>query len=155
MNTTTQSSGPYELGYTLIEVLTVISIISIVSAIAVPQLSRPSDRSQLERNARDIANALRMTRAASITRNTPMVLSIDVENRTIQSLALRTRHLSQPLKIEMTIAEPERSGPNTGDFRFFPDGSSTGGSLRLALNDHRKSVCVHWLTGQPRVAEAC
>jgi general secretion pathway protein H len=45
--------------------------------------------------------------------------------------------------------------PSRGAFLFFPDGSSTGGDIRLELAGREARVCVSWLTGQAQEGTQC
>jgi general secretion pathway protein H len=40
-----------------------------------------------------------------------------------------------------------------GTVTFFPDGTSTGGTITLSQGTHRYYVAVDWLTGQVDVGE--
>ena len=40
------------------------------------------------------------------------------------------------------------TGENAGGIRFFPDGSSTGGSVLLSVDERKWYVTVGWLTGE-------
>ena len=53
------------------------------------------------------------------------------------------------------IAAPERETQARGAFRFFPDGSSTGVDVRLALAGREAKICVDWFTGRARLAADC
>ncbi len=137
-------------GFTLLEMLIVIAILGLVGTIAIPALLRPSDRLQLQASTRDIVNALRLTRAAAIARSTPMTLVIDLDKGALESPVVPARTFVKGLEARLKIAEPERVSPSRGGFRFFADGSSTGGEISLALKGLTAKVCVHWLTGQAR-----
>lgn len=147
--------GLADAGYTLIEMLVVLAIIALVSAVVLPSLTRPSENLRLQTAAREIVGALRLTRTTAIARNTAMVMEIDVEQRTFQSPAVSLRKFASDVTAQLKIAEPERTTKSTGGFRFFPDGSSTGGDLVLALHGKQTTICVHWLTGEPRLATSC
>jgi len=142
-------------GFTLLELLVVLAILVLVAAVALPRLTGPSDGVRLQSAVRDLLGALRLTRAAAITRNVEMALVIDVEQRTLQSPVVPSRRFEADIASQMKIAETERATPSRGGFRFFPDGSSTGGDIRLRLGGREMRICVHWLTGQARQDEAC
>jgi general secretion pathway protein H len=56
---------------------------------------------------------------------------------------------------QLKIAEPERQTPSRGGFRFFADGSSTGGDVLLRLGSREARICVNWLTGEAQDGRAC
>jgi general secretion pathway protein H len=142
-------------GFTLLEMLVVIVILALATAVAMPILARPSDGVRLQATARDLINALRLTRAMAIARNAEVALTIDVDKRTFASAAVRTQSFGPDIAAELTFAEPERAARSTGGFRFFPDGSSSGGDVRLRLRGSEAKICVNWLTGEAQLGERC
>jgi general secretion pathway protein H len=141
-------------GFTLVELLVVMAILALAAGMAMPMLTKPSDPVRLAASARDLIAALRVSRAAAIARNAEVVLMIDVERRTFESAVVPRRSLGADIAARLTFAEPERQGRSGGGFRFFPDGSVTGGAVRLALNGREARICVDWLTGEAR-QEGC
>jgi general secretion pathway protein H len=141
-------------GFSLIEMLAVLAIIALATALAMPLAMGPSDALRLDAAGRDLVAALRLTRAAAIARNADSELTIDVDRRTFESPAVPTRPLPPDLRVKLKIAEPERAH-SQGSFRFFPDGSSTGGDVVLALHGKELKICVDWLSGIPRQAANC
>lgn len=142
-------------GFTVVEVLVVVAILAVVAAITIPAITRPSDRFVLRETMSNITSALRLTRSAAIRSNIEQVFVVDVNERRYGSAAVRRRSYSREVSLAFTVAEPERASPSRGGIRFFPDGSSTGGELTLAINGQQAKICVHWLTGRPIQASAC
>lgn len=142
-------------GFTLLELLLVLSILALVTAIALPVLSSPSDGLRLRTTAAEFAASLRLARAAAIARNGPVTVVIDVDRRTIEAEGFPKQHFSSDIAVQLTIAEPERAAPSRGGFRFFADGSSTGGDIVLRLRGMELRLCVDWLTGKARQGEGC
>jgi len=141
-------------GFSLIEMLAALAIVALATALAMPLAMRPSDALRLDAAAQDLVAALRLTRAAAIARNADAALTIDVERRTFASPAVPARALPADLSVKLKIAEPERAR-SQGGFRFFPDGSSTGGDMLLALRGKEVKICVDWLTCIARRAASC
>ena len=117
------------------------------STVVLPFATRPSDGFRLAAAARDLSAALRITRSAAIARHREMVLDIDVARRTFGSPAVRERSIAADIAIALTFAGVEQAARTRGGFRFFPDGSSTGGDVTLRLADRTAAICVDWLTG--------
>ncbi|MGJ5180686.1 pilus assembly FimT family protein [Bradyrhizobium oligotrophicum] len=142
-------------GFTLVEMLAVLAILALTASAAVPLLSRGAGSVSLDAAASEIASALRATRAAAILQNRVMTLRIDVDRRSFGSEVVPPRAFTTGLQAKLTYAAATRSGAADGGFRFFPDGSSTGGDLSLELNGRRQRLCVEWLMGTVRIAGTC
>jgi general secretion pathway protein H len=135
--------------------LLVVAILALATAVAMSILARPSDGVRVQATARDLINALRLTRAMAIARNTEVALAIDVDKRTFASPAIRTQAFGSEIAAELTFAGPEQRTQSTGGFRFFADGSSTGGAVHLRLRSSAAKICVNWLTGEAQLGERC
>jgi general secretion pathway protein H len=150
-----QSLHSAAAGFTLLEMLIVVALLALATAVAMPTFMRPSDGVQLQATTRKLVNALRLTRAMAIARNAEIALTIDVDKRTFSSAAIRPQSFSPDMAAELTFAEPERTTRSTGGFRFFPDGSSSGGDVRLRLHGREARICVNWLTGEAQLGQHC
>jgi general secretion pathway protein H len=126
-----------------------------VAVVAMPHLAKPSDSVRLQATAREIGTALWLTRSMAIGRGIEAVLVIDVDRHSFQSPAVSSKSFASDIAAELTVAEPERLAASRGGFRFFPDGSSTGGDVRLRIGDKEARICVHWITGQPKQGATC
>jgi general secretion pathway protein H len=144
-----------EAGFTLVEMLVVVAIIALVASVALPMLGRPSEKLRLRAVADGAIAALRLTREAAIVRHIETVLMIDVDRHTLQSAVVPLRRFAPDVVAKLQFAAPEQAGQAAGGFRFFPDGSSTGGTLTLSLHDQREVICVLWLTGEARQPPHC
>jgi len=141
-------------GFSLIEMLAALAVIALTTALVMPLALRLSDALRLDAAAEELVAALRLTRAAAIAHNTDAALTVDLERRMFSSPAVPGRSLPADLAVKLTIAEPERAR-SRGGFRFFPDGSSTGGDMLLALRGREAKICVDWLSGIAGRAASC
>src|SRR5215470_2274338 len=142
-------------GFTLLEMLVVLTILGLLVAVAMPFLPAPSESLRLRTTARELTSALRFTRASAITRGSELTLAVDVERRTFESPVVPLRSFGRDILVQMNVAAPERSTPSRGGFRFFADGSSTGGELTLRLRAMEERICVNWLTGEAYQGKNC
>ena len=103
----------------------------------------------LRKSAREVAASLRHARSVAILRQTPMTWSMDTGNKTFWSGSDQSqrRELHASITPKLNTAASEVSGA-TGSIRFFPDGSSTGGSVELEANEQSFKVNVEWITGR-------
>jgi general secretion pathway protein H len=147
--------GDLEAGFTLIEMLLVLTILALTTTMIVPLVSGGSEGARLQMAASDLASAFRLTRSAAITRNRDMSLMIDVNKRTFNSAVVSQRAFAPDIDAKLTFAAGLGSGTTDGGFRFFPDGSSTGGDVTLSLRGKQTRLCVDWLTGVVGQDQAC
>jgi general secretion pathway protein H len=84
-----------------------------------------------------------------------MALMIDADQRTMESPAIPRKALAPDIVVKLTIAKPEQVTPSRGGFRFFPDGSSTGGDLTLTMRERKARICVNWMTGLAQQGTSC
>jgi general secretion pathway protein H len=142
-------------GFTLLEMLVALAILGLLAALTLPILVKPSDGFRLRTAANDLITALRLARTGAILRQAEMVVVIDLEQRTMESPMMPMKRLPPDIAADMRIAAPERATASRGGFRFFPDGSSTGGDVRLRAGGREARICVSWLTGQAREGGEC
>jgi len=144
-----------EAGFSLVEMLAVLTILALSVSFAMPLLSGKSDGLRLETASSELAGAIRATRSAAIVSNKTMTLLIDVDRRTFESAAVSQRSFAPDMEAKLTFASGIRSAFSDGGFRFFPDGSSTGGDVTLSLHGKQTKLCVDWLTGGVHQQVSC
>jgi general secretion pathway protein H len=133
------------------ELLVVLAVLGLVLALAVPSLGRSLPGFALRSDVRTVASALKEARAAAIGQNRETTLILDVEQRTLRLGERAMVKLNPKVAISIEGAAPEAS--EVAGISFFPDGSSTGGRVTLALGERKQHVVVDWLTGTISVAE--
>lgn len=155
MNTNAQAKRSLKAGFTLIEMLVVVTMLALVATIFVPLFSRNLDGLRLRTTSNELTAALQVTRSAAILQNAEMTLAIDVDRRIFQSAAVSQQLFARDIDAKLTFASEVSSTRSDGGFRFFPDGSSTGGTVILSLHGREERLCVDWLTGEIRQGRVC
>ena len=141
-------------GFTLLEMLVVLMIAGLLLAVTPPLISNAIPGGQLKSTARSLVSALRQTRSLAISEAAPRRLTVDLEAREVRiSGRARTIDIPSKIDVELTVAESQRSGEHMAAVSFFPDGSSTGGRIRLGRADIHYQVDVDWLTGRVSLLE--
>ena len=141
-------------GFTLIELVVVLAIMALVFIIAAPHIGFVLPRTELRSGAREVAAALREARSRAILSNTDVVFSIDVEGRRYSISGDKNAHpLSRNVDLLLYTAQQERLGQASGNIRFFPDGTSTGGHVVLSGDNASYKVTVDWLTGRVEIQD--
>lgn len=136
-------------GFTLIELIVVLVIMVIAAGLVGPNFLRGISSLQLKSATRDIASALRYSRAHAIFTADEAEFHLDVE-KNVYRVSGKTKEFELPdaIRLKLIAAESEISSDEEGTIRFFPDGSSTGGRVTLEIDERKRQVDVNWLTGQ-------
>jgi general secretion pathway protein H len=141
-------------GFTLIEVIVTLAILGL-SLVLVAGYKPPwSSGLGVKGTAAQLAAGLRLARSEAILRNRSVAFDLDVIGHRYRIEPGIERLLPANLTIELLTIAGEARGPGTGDIRFNPDGSSTGGRIVLAGGQRKIAVGVDWLTGRVSVADA-
>ena len=111
-------------------------------------ISRSVGGAELRNEVREIIAGLRHTRGQAIIKRSEKVFRADADKLTWQAAGREAQKLPEGLDITLTTARSEMTGENAGGIRFFPDGSSTGGSVLLSVDERKWYVTVGWLTGE-------
>lgn len=141
-------------GFTLLEILIVLVIGVLLVALVPPLLSGMSGATELRGAARQLAAGLRNARNEAVTRQQEAVLTLDLERRRFGVTGdPREIALPESVALKLYTAQSELLDSATGGIRFFPDGSSTGGSITVSGPKLAYRVNVDWLTGAVAIVE--
>ncbi|HVB18126.1 MAG TPA: GspH/FimT family pseudopilin [Stellaceae bacterium] len=139
-------------GFTLIEMLVVVAIMAVSLVLIVGYKPPWSQGFDIETTAAELAGELRLVRSEAIAENRAVALQIDLAHHLYRAGTAPPRPLPAGLAIQLLTIAGEQQGKRSGDIRFNPDGSSTGGRIVLAYGPRRVAVGVDWLTGRVSVA---
>jgi general secretion pathway protein H len=130
-------------GFTIAEMLVVLAIMALLALAVWPDLSsnRQSDIAEAETV---ILKALRLARAEAIGENHETLVEIDVN-----SLSVNSEKLPSHIALKVLYAGDAPRG-GIAAFRFFPDGTSTGGEVAIKSASATRVIAVNWLTGGAR-----
>lgn len=138
-------------GFSLLEVLVVLVIFGLASALVMPALNR-SLEPNLANTARDLLLQLRQVRSEAVLGQSPRIFWVDPVAREYQVAGREVVEL--PDFFEMDVLSAEIQGASgRGGFVFYPDGSSSGGSLTLRQGARELVIEVDWLTGHVALRE--
>jgi general secretion pathway protein H len=128
-------------GFTLIEILVVLVIFGLCLGIVAGFVPRRNTRLELANAAEALAGALRLARAHAISTGAPVGFALAPDGR-----GYMVDGAARILPADISIAA-------TGPIRFAPDGSASGGAVRLATPGRALAVQVDWLTGRVTLAD--
>jgi general secretion pathway protein H len=141
-------------GFTLLEVLVVLALLAMTYALIPPMINIGGSTTELKAASRQVAAGLRNARSQAIVSRSETTLTMDVEARNFR-LTGNSKLYKLPHQAEIGIftAQGEVMGGNIAAIRFYPDGSSTGGRVTLAMGARKYDVDVDWLTGQVEILD--
>ena len=140
-------------GFSLIELLVALAVMGFVLALVVGYRAPWSSGLNLEGTAAELASGLRLARSQAIADNHPVAFALDLAGRRYRVGGDAPRVLPPKLAIGLLTVNGETRSAVSGDIRFNPDGSSTGGRITLADGSRHVAVGVDWLTGRVTVAD--
>ena len=135
-------------GFTLVEMLVVLVIAALAMALVGTSISRSISGAEMRTAARKVAASLRYTRTHAILTKSEQVFLVDTEKHSFQAADRQQETLPKGMNVELNTARSELTSETAGGIRFYPDGGSTGGNVRLEANGRVYQVNVAWLTGE-------
>jgi general secretion pathway protein H len=142
-----------EAGFTLIEIIVVLAVVGFALVLIVGYKPPWSSTLGVRGAAAEVASSLRLARSEAILRNRSVAFEIDLASRRFRAGSGAVRQLPPQLSIALLTVQGERRDVSTGDIRFNPDGSSTGGRISLADGARKMAVGVEWLSGRVSIAD--
>jgi general secretion pathway protein H len=141
-------------GFTLIEIMAVLILIALLLGLASMGFSQTINAARVRAAGKDLVAALRYTRGQAIVSGEEQALELNVETNTYTAPERPEKELPGTMELRLVTAAEEQTSEATGRIRFYPDGSSTGGKVRLISGEREWQVQVAWLTGEVRLREA-
>lgn len=135
-------------GFTLIELLVVLAIIGFMAALVPPTFQRLAPGLGTKAAAREFAAVFREARSIAIRENRVTTVTIEAGTGTYR---LDGRAASETGDTEVRFGPDTLAPGTTSTVRFFPDGSSTGGSVFVANKTSEYEIVVDWLTGHVEI----
>lgn len=142
-----------EAGFTLLELIVVLAIVAAATLLALPSAERSRRGLTVATTAAELAATLNAARAEAVRSNREQRVTIDLAGRRFHVEGLGTGHtLPREIGVTYTVPAGEQADAGLAFFRFRPDGSSSGGEIRLATARQSARLEVDWLTGRTRIA---
>lgn len=144
-------------GFTLLETVIVVIVLGLMLTILAGFVPHRPDRLELANAANMVAGTLRLARARAIASGRPVMVQL-VGGQLVAGQAATAPgggpvtavdSVPRTLPGAVTLA---MAGPPV--LRFTPDGSASGGAVRVAGPVQAMLVTVEWLTGRVSIADA-
>lgn len=136
-------------GFTLLELMVVLFVIVLGFSIIGVNISSGTSSAGHQAAARDLVSALRYARGQALIAREETTVALDLNENTY-TVGKRDKEYSIPETIDLTVvtAQEELTGKGKANIRFYPDGSSTGGRIKLERGGANWQIDINWLTGQ-------
>ena len=143
-----RNGGRGEAGFTLVELLAVLAILSLAVAAFAFQTTASFDSADFRALMVRTAASLRDARSDAIANHREQVFVINTVKRRMTTPASGAI-LVLPADVDLTVtaAQSESTSDGTAGIRFYPDGTSSGGTLAFSWKGRKYSIDVNWLTG--------
>lgn len=139
-------------GFTLLELMLVLLLLGLAYGLAGPMLGDRPTGLEMQSATRQIAAGMRKARGTAITQNREAVLTLDLGKRQFAVTGdPKVYALPQSLDYSLFTAQSEVVREQTGNIRFFADGSSTGGRITVVAGKRTQTVDVDWITGRVKI----
>ncbi len=136
-------------GFTLIELLITLVIAVSITAISGTVYSLLSSGTTLKATSQDILVTLRQARMTAITKRKEVSFALDNKKRIYWIIGdNRQRALDASLDLQMYSAQDLKVNKNILQIHFAPDGSSSGGEIKITNGKKVYRIVVEWLSGK-------
>lgn len=144
MRQRTSRAGNSAGGFTLLEMLVVITIVVMLAA-TLPTLRFGTGQSH-EEAVREILSTLRQARADAIRNAETIPVVFDLRERRF-GMPGQEKELAASINLTLRTARETRTARGEQSIVFFPDGSASGGTIRVERGQEISTINVRWLTG--------
>lgn len=140
-------------GFTLLEMLIVLAILGLTIGLVAVRGPARSPSLDLRVGVDQVARALRVARSQAIVTNRDVAFTLDLARRAFRVGDGAWQALPPFIELGITAATGPRDTSAEGSISFAPDGSASGGRLRLASALRVRIVTVDWLSGRVAVGD--
>ncbi len=137
-----------QTGFTLLEIMVVLAIAGLVLGVSGPMALKLYESTQYRSAVKDVMTSLTAARYSAISSGRYVDVVTTPELRTIKA-GKKEVTLTDNVNLSVTSAQSlNQLIDGAGVIRFFPDGTSTGGSILLEhKNGNGVQLRVDWLLG--------
>jgi general secretion pathway protein H len=132
-------------GFTLFEMLAVMALVAVACALLATAATRGLAGARERQAPGELLQVLREARVQARRERQRVSVYFDVPALCYRREAQKRRCLPTSLQWQLQVAAtPAESEPA---IHFYPDGSSSGGNVRLRMAGREQRIDVSWLTG--------
>jgi general secretion pathway protein H len=142
-----------QAGFTLIEVIVVMVMIAVLAGLVATSMTDSLRKAKIRAVSKNLVSAMRYTRGQAVVKHEQKTITFNVEDKTYQAPRKKVVHIPDEIEINVYTADSEVADETKGSIRFFSDGSSTGGWVKLTHKNKIWKINVNWLTGEIAMIE--
>lgn len=136
-------------GFTLIELLVSFAIIGFAMALVPMAYSKLNQAIEYRASIRDFITQVADARLKAMTTGQPAAIRVNLSNKTYGVDGLLDQSWPATYEIKATVAEQDIEAGKIASIQFYPDGSSTGGSISIfRAPGVGVRFRIDWLTGR-------
>ena len=140
-------------GFTLLELMIVLAIMAAVATLSTPRVIQMYDSMQYRSAVRDLLGALHAARYQAIQQGRAVDLVIHVDTREYGLNGSLQRRLPANVHLDMLYAGELSERPGHATYRFYPDGSASGGHIHILRESGASArigttINIDWLLGR-------
>ena len=135
-------------GFTLLEILIVMVMIVVIMSFFTSNMMKSLDKAKIRAASKDLVSAMRYTRGQAVVKHEQKTIVFNVKEKTYKAPRKKTVKIPEAMEMYVYTAESDIANDSVGSIRFFSDGSSTGGWVKLVYGDKIWKINVNWLTGE-------
>lgn len=141
-------------GFSLIELLVVMAILGVLAGLVTARVSSPNEATVLKTESRKLIAHLRATRSKALAESEIYSVMTTDEGkgyaiRPGEEIVILTGAIS--LELSSTNMPAGLSG-SVPSITFYPDGSTSGGTIILSGSNGKREISVNWITGEVAIA---
>lgn len=141
------AAGRGEAGFSLLEIMIALAILALAVTLVGAAFGRSSVGLRFDAATRELALNLREAQARALRSGRDVALVIDVDTRLYRLQDDPQVQLPEGITLNVISAGEVMASSRRPVISFAPDGSSTGGAIRLSLEDRSSTISIDWLTG--------
>ncbi len=135
-------------GFTLIELTVLLVIMVLALGLVGLNINNGQSATGLKAAARELAANLRHARTLAMLERREATLTVDLDsNQYWLDDGSKLRAIDKAIGLKLDTAQKEQLSASQAGFRFFPDGSATGGRVTLNNQASEWRIDINWLTG--------
>lgn len=140
-------------GFSLIEILVVMVFIAVIAGFVSSSMTKSLRKTKIRAVSKNLVSAMRYTRGQAIVKHEEKTISFNVKEKSYKAPRKKTVKIPDEVDINVYTADSEIADESVGKIRFFSDGSSTGGWVKLTYGKKIWKINVNWLTGEISTVE--